>query len=82
MKYKEIFTSWWFWVLVVVWAIIKGMWLPIAECFIGFLDTMWLPIAECLGFIIGSTLVIGILVSILWGLVWIVKKIYAKIKNK
>ena len=72
MKYKEIFTSWWFWVLVVVYAILSDLSNP----------DLKLSLAGYIGFMIGSALQIGIYASIIWGLIYLIKKIYTKIKNK
>lgn len=72
MKYKEIFVSWWFWVLVITYAWIYELSLHIGVS----------SIAEGLGFITGCILKTGIHVSIVWGIIWIIKRIYTKLKNK
>ncbi len=62
MKYKEIFVSWWFWVLVIICSLYN--------------------FPSCVGYIIGYMFVIIIYISVVWGIIWIIKKIYAKLKNK
>ena len=70
MKYKEIFKSWWFYVLVVVYALIKV-----------FTDTITygkLFFVEYAGIFLGSFIGVLFLVSIVFFLIKLFKKILPK----
>ncbi len=67
MKYKNIFTSWWFWSLVAAFFIWRTLGVPFGIEFL----------AEYLGILLGSFIGILFIVSIFWGL----NKGYAMIKK-
>jgi len=70
MKYKKIFTAWWFWGLISINLVLT--------IFINLKNNIKLPFFEIVGILIGSFLAILFFTSLFWVISWGLGKLTSK----